>query len=205
MITKTINLYTFGELSDNAKEKARQWWRDRENESFSDDLDLEWIETAAKLLGITFKQRGDKRKESCVWWELHRQGAGASFDATYSYSKGSVKAVAAEFPKDEELNRIARELAVIQKEHRYKVSAVIKSDSRGHYFTDIDIDRGDYDNDWLTSDDAKAVEELFKDFAQWIYKYIAAEWDHRMSDEYVDDAITANEYTFTVTGEFESK
>ena len=37
MRTETIEIYTFDELSDSAKEKARGWWR-------NGDLDYDWYE-----------------------------------------------------------------------------------------------------------------------------------------------------------------
>ena len=54
MTTKTINLFTFDELSDKAKEHAREWWRECEAQDFGGHGELnEPIETAAKLLGIS--------------------------------------------------------------------------------------------------------------------------------------------------------
>lgn len=215
MITKTINLYTFDELSDKAKEKAREWWRESEAQDFGSGGELnEPIETAAKLLGIELKTRdvklmgGGTRQEPCVWWTLHVQGAGASFDATYSYAKGSAKAIRAEFGTDTTLHAIADGLAAIQKKYGYMLRASIKSDSRGHFLeADLELDRARFNISpyrSIADADDEAMRELFRDFAQWIYKYIDAEWDYRMSDESADDSMKANEDTFTVNGKWEN-
>ena len=197
MVTKTITLYEFDELSDDAKEKARDWWRELyEFNSHGDDL--EPVETAARLLGIEFRRHdvglcgGGKRSEPNIWWTLHVQGAGASFDATYSYRKGSLSAIKSEFPKDTALHNIADGLAHLQVRYGYKITALIKSDSRGH-FLEIEVDR-------MSDADDEAMRELFRDFARWIYKFVDAEYTYQTSDEAVDDAIRANEYTFTEAG-----
>jgi hypothetical protein len=43
--------------------------------------------------------------------------------------------------------------------------------------------------------------DLMRDFADWIYKGLEAEYDYRMSDEAVDEAMEVNEYEFTEEGE----
>ena len=44
------------------------------------------------------------------------------------------------------------------------------------------------------------VTEALRDFADWIYRQLEAEYEWRMANEQVDDAITANEYTFDENG-----
>lgn len=211
MTTKTVNLYQFNELTDAAKEKAREWWRECEAQDFGAHGELtESFETAGRLLGIEFKQHevrlmgGGTRSEPNIWWSLHVQGSGASFAGRYSYAKGSVKAIRSEYPEDVELNRIAKELASLQKKYRYSLTAVISTDSREvavhKYSMDVDLDNY---GDGVKEEDAKALLELMRDFADWIYKGINEEYDYRMTEENVDDAIRANEYTFLGTGERE--
>lgn len=206
MITKTVNLFTFGELSDKAKEKARDWFRECEAQDFGGHGELnEPAETAAKLLGIEFKRHsiklhgGGSRSEPCIWWTLHVQGAGASFDGIYIYAKGSIKAVTSEFPKHTELQRIAQGLADIQKHYAYRVTALIRSDTRGHHL-DIELGLDSIHPGGITDSDDESMRDLFRDFARWIYKGIEAEYDYRMSDEAIDDAMQANEYIFTESG-----
>ena len=197
----TVKLFQFDELSDKAKEKARNWWRQCEAESFSSDGELtESAETAAKLLGIDLKTRpvplhgGGTRYEPYIWWQLHVQGSGASFEGSYSYRKGSVKAIKAEFG-DAEIQRIAQGLADLQKKHFYRLTASIKADSRFVHSGGMTIE-----NDDASGETIGELRELLRDFADWIYKGIDAEYSSRMEDEYIDESIRANEYDFREDG-----
>ncbi len=212
MITKTITLYQFNELSDTAKEKARDWWKECESQDFGSfgDVPDEVVETAAKLLGIEFKTRpvklmgGKTRYESCIWWQLDGQGSGASFEATYSYVKGSAKAIAKEFPTNVELNRIARELTDLQKQYAYGITATIETSGREVHKYAMTVDVNGRNGSALPENDADAFRELMRDFADWIWAGINDEYNYRMSDRNVDETIMADEYTFTEDGSRES-
>lgn len=213
MTTKTVNLYQFDELTNAAKEKAREWWRECEAQDFGAHGDLtEAYETAGKLLGIEFKQHavplhsGKTRYEPNIWWSLHVQGSGACFAGEYSYAKGSTKAIRSEFPTDVELNRIAKELASLQKKYNYGLTATISTSGREVHKYSMSIDvtstttKRSFDE---ASKDCDALLELMRDFADWIYKGINEEYDYRMTDENVDDTIRANDYTFMENGKRE--
>jgi hypothetical protein len=206
----TVKLYQFGELSDAAKERAREWWRECEQREFGGFGELfEPAETAAKLLGIEFATHavrligGTDRQEPRIWWSgFSSQGDGASFEGYYSHRKASTVAVRREFPKDEKLHAIADGLTALQKRHGYKLTAKIKrgygAGSYVHKYTmDADVYAGDNGADAET---AKAVLELMRDFAEWIYRGLEAEYEYRMSDENVADAMEANQYEFTGDG-----
>lgn len=206
MTTKTINLYTFDELSSAAKDKAREWWRECEAQDFGGHGELnEPIETAAKLLGIRLRYHdvrllnGKTRQEPNVYWTLHVQGAGASFDGTYRHVAGSLARIKREFPTDAELHRIARGLGNVQARYGYKMTAVVTSDSREH-FLNVDLATDSIKHQGITDADDEAIRELFRDFGLWIYKYIDAEYSYYMEDANVDDAILCNDYTFMADG-----
>lgn len=42
--------------------------------------------------------------------------------------------------------------------------------------------------------------EALRDLARWLYRQLEREYDYLTSDEAVDEAIVANEYSFTVDG-----
>lgn len=201
-------VYKFSELSDKAKEKAREWFREGA-------LDYDWWEfvyedaaTIADLIGIDLRTRpvklcgGGTRREPCIFFSgFSSQGDGACWEGTYSYKKGSVKAVKEHAPQDRELHRIAEGLYEIQRRRFYKVTASVSH--RGHYnhsgCMDIEVDvDGEYNCSVM--DDCREVEQLLRDFADWIYKQLNAEYDYRMSDETVDMDIEANEYEFDEGG-----
>lgn len=52
----------------------------------------------------------------------------------------------------------------------------------------------------MTADAEDAVAEALRDLARWLYRQLKREYECLTSDEAVDEAITANEYTFTATG-----
>lgn len=204
-----VKVYTFEELSDAAKEKARIWWRECESQNFGAFGEIyEPAETAAKLLGIEFEQKavklmgGGTRQESQIYWSgFSSQGDGASFVGSYSYKKGSAKAVRAEFGHDEKLWRIADGLAALQKRHGYQLEARISHE--GHYshsYTmSATVNRKDTGNEASAEVETELL-ELMRDFANWIYRGLEGEYEYRMSDENVDESIEINEYEFTEDG-----
>lgn len=199
-------VYKFSELSDRAKERARDWFR-------QGDLDYDWWEFIyedaahiADLLGIDLRTKrvklmnGDVRYDPCIFFSgFCSQGDGACWEGTYSYKRGSVKAVKEYAPQDRELHRIASGLYDIQRRYFYKLSA--RCSHRGHYShsycMDIDVDFGDFN---YNKDTDEELTQLLRDFADWIYKQLNSEYDYRMSDEAVDEAIESNEYEFNEDG-----
>ena len=202
-----VKHYQFDELSDAAKERAREWWRDAERCDFGAHGELmESAETAAKLIGVEFNMReiklmgGGTRQEPDIRWSgFYCQGDGASFTGRYEYRKGAHKAVRKEFPKDYELHSIADRLLEIQKDHGYKLCATIYQS--GHYVHEHTMTAGTYrsDNGGLKCTD-DTVTDIMRDFARWIYHGLRDEYEYRMSDEQVDDSIKANEYEFLENG-----
>ena len=208
-ITKTV--YTFEELSDSAKEKARDWWRTC-IDSNDVDVGVEDAVNMAALLGIEVNTRkwtnsyGFSGEEAKVYWSVSGcQGDGACFEGYYSYRKGAPAAIKAETGAgredaskgDRELLRIAEELQKIQRCNFYALTA--KTTPRGNYYwMDVDVSRND-DRE-MTEDAEETVTELMRDFASWIYHQIEQENDYLNSDEQIDEAITANEYEFDEDG-----
>jgi hypothetical protein len=212
MRTIEVNLYQFDELSDEAKGKARDWFRELEAQDFDAYGELwEPAEAAAKLLGITFAKTavnlvsGKTRYESDIRYSgFSSQGDGASFVGSYEYAKGSTKAVRKEFPEDADLHAIADALAAIQRKHGYLLTADIsQSGSYVHKYT-MDVEVSKRSNmATLESEDTHmhdAILESMRDFAQWIYDGLRDEYEYCQSDEAVDEGIRANEYEFTEDG-----
>ena len=52
----------------------------------------------------------------------------------------------------------------------------------------------------MTADAEETVMEALRDLARWLYRQLEREYDYLTSDEAVDEAIVANEYSFTVDG-----
>lgn len=205
MATIEEGIYTFDELSDDAKERAREWWREGEARDF--DPDYERFETAAKILGIEFKDNpiqtlgGKMRHESAIYWSgFSSQGDGASFEGSFSPKHSSI-AVREEFGDDPKLFAIADGLTnfhcryILLRGSRDWSAKIIHTGREVHKYSmgaEVEEMEADLSDEFL---------ELMRDFAQWIYDGLESEYDWRMSDEAVDDSITANEYEFTEEGE----
>ena len=193
-IIKT-EVFLFDELTDEAKEKAREWYREGA-------LDYEWWEfiyetakTAGTCLGIDV----DQIYFSGFW----SQGDGACFTGSYAYRKGWRKALRAEFGGEtlDKLTTIGEALQAAQKPAFYKLAASVKNTNRGNdeYSVTIDVDTRDVPETGGRADEDELAYTL-RSFMRWIYRQLEAEYDWLMSDEQVDESIRANEYTFTVDG-----
>lgn len=190
--TVTTNIFTFGELDDDAKEKARDWYREGA-------LDYEWwncvyddAKEIAVLMGIEI--------DDIFFSGFTSQGDGAQFTGRYYYKKGSVAAVKAYAPQDETLHAIAQSLVDIQRPRFYQIYASVER--HGHYChaycTSINVMAEHEMN--APKDVEDAIQEALRDYMNWIYKRLEETHDHLMSDESADDMIMSNEYEFTADG-----
>ena len=206
IVSKTV--YSFSELSDSAKERARDWWRDCENQDFDTSCVFEDAVKCAELIGITIKHHpvklmnGTTRYDPSIYYEgFCVQGSGACFDGSYAYVKGAAKAIRQHAPQDEKLHAIADSLQAIQRKHFYRVEAEMRHAGRYMHSGYMNVEVTLRDSD---SYDAPACEDhirsVMRDFADWIYSQLEAEYTYRMSDENVDESIEINEYEFNEDG-----
>lgn len=205
---KQTPLFLFHQLSDEAKEVARQWFREVAYEDEWWDHVYSDAVQAATLLGIeigTRRGRAGPFDTPAIYFSgFWSQGDGASFEGYYQYAKGSLKAIREEFPTDVELNRIAKELHTIQARYFFKLQ--VRITQSGHYCHShtMSCTTTHADDEWRDVGNAdEYLKEAMRDFADWIYDRLRAEWDWLNADEQVDESIEANEYTFTETGKRE--
>ena len=191
---KTV--YQFNELSDAAKDKAIEDYR-------QDGFDYEWwdyiFEDAKRmgaLMGITV--------DNIYFSGFSSQGDGACFEGSYEYVKGSVKAIRDETgDNDKDLTAIAKGLQAEQRRNFYGLSASVKQ--RGHYShefcTEIDVQDNRDNAPWQVADEVEeAIKDLLRDFMRWIYRSLEREWDYMNSDAAITETIEANEYEFLENG-----
>ena len=220
VIKKTV--YTFDELSESAKDKARQWIRDcnTEDNSWSEFV----IENAARMaefMGLDVCQRrvtlmgGGSRYEPSIYWSgFWSQGDGACFEGSWDASKVNAKGLKDEAPTDTELHRIVDGFAEVARKYP---EGSFTCKHTGHYnhshSTSFDVELNDpKENDleyasteWSVAatkwgEDEETLIELARDFMDWIYKQLEKEWDYQNSDEQIDETIRANEYEFSEDG-----
>lgn len=196
-------VWNYEELSEEAKEKARNKWREN-------GLDYEWwdsvfetVAEAAEMLGIDLRHRtarsatGREWKEPSIYFSgFCSQGDGACFEGNWHYRKGSVRAIRAEFPKDKALHAVALALSKCAGATFYTASAGIVH--RGHYYhpgcMDITV--------WHEQgrDVRDDLSDALRDFANWIYAMLEREYEYLTSDECVAEMLIANEYAFNEDG-----
>jgi hypothetical protein len=194
IITETT-VYKFNELSEEAKEKAIE-------KLYDINTDYEWYDFTycdakeiGAIIGIDIN--------NIYFSGFSFQGDGACFEGSYSYKKGSLKAIKKYAPKDEVLHQIAKNLQAIQSENFYKLHASIKHS--GYYYhencTNIDVYHCDdiYRN--ITKETEGGIKEALRDFMRWIYSTLEKEYDYLTSKENIIETIKANDYEFTAEGD----
>lgn len=193
----TVTLYEYEELSDKAKEKARDWFREGA-------LDYEWWDAVyddfiqvAGILGIEI--RHDKRRGFRICFSgFASQGDGASFEGYYSYSKNAHKKIREYAPEDKVLHSIADQLLEMQKANGYRLIASI--DQSGHYSHSGTMSGEVYKNGEEHYDDPEVM-SLMRELADWLYQRLHDDYVWQMSDETVADNIVCNEYEFYANGQ----
>jgi len=184
-------VYQFNELSERAKDNARQWFRDVSANDDWYDSTFEDVKECGKLIGITI----DKIYFRGFW----SQGDGACFEGSYSYAKAAPATIAAYTGGNETLVRIAKELLEVQRKAFYRLTATVKHSGRYYheYCTDIDVYNNGEIADNVTDE---IISTLLRDFMRWIYRELEKAYNDYMSNETVDDNIRCNEYTFDING-----
>lgn len=169
----TIEVMTFDELSEKAKEKARNWYRD----SSYDDATFAWehIQEDAKA----------------VWLELK------SFDTD---SASFVRDMKGDF-----INGAYSCAQLIKAEHgencdTYKSAALFLLDNEkiNQKYPNANNDSCAEFEEEKETIERFLLNNLLKDYSVMLQ----AELWHMSSDEYIDDTIIANEYTFTEDGKY---
>ncbi len=197
MKTVEIKVYQFDELSDEAKEKAHQWWGDG-------GFDYEWWE----FIYEDFKERAKEAGfdvTNIYWRGFWSQGDGAMFE--YDYMRDKLRL---EFISQLGLSPMRKDWLI----NNTSISGSGKQ--RGHYYHEKSCDHNIYwelDNgdiaygtlfyDWLDSFDANFAEfviDKYEDLCRELYKSLEKEYEYLNSDEAVDETIMLNEYDFDEYG-----
>jgi hypothetical protein len=192
-----VQVFTFEELSEGAKEKARQWWREG-------GLDYKWWE---------FVYEGFKEKATGMGFDVTNiyfsgfwsQGDGAMFE----YHRLDNKLLL-QFVEGLKLSPMRKQWLVN--------NAYVSGSGRhsGHYYHSgccthsiyWQVDNGQLHWStnfyrWIESfveDFEYFIKGLYEELCSELYKSLEKEYEHLMSDEYVDECIIINEYEFLENG-----
>ena len=203
--TVKVTVFSFDELSERAKENARDWWRKGALDYGWWDAVYEYASNVAEILGIDLEQKTVKLMSGRTCYDpaiyfsgFCSQGDGACFDATYRYAKGAAKKIREYAPQDAEIHAIADALQATQRKAFYRLEANIRQS--GRYF-DVEIEVFDREDNYKDIGNAENdIAKSLRDFAHWIYQKLENEHDYLMGDEQVDEAIRSNKYIFDEHG-----
>lgn len=188
-------VYKFSELSESAKGRARDKYRQNHGN------DYEWWECTyedavicAACLGIEVDTK-DHNKPAIYFRGFCSQGDGASFEGRYRYKPDTCAATTGHAPQDEELKAIAEELTLLQLTRRLEghehFGAIIKS--KRDTWIEVEV-FADNDDEPVTAAFADDVTTLLRRFADWIYAQLEAEDEYLNSDEHVDECLADDEF-----------
>ena len=208
--TIEVTVYSFDELSAEAKERAREWWREASasDNDFADHVTDRLLE-AAEALGFRIGTHtvrlygGGSRQEPNVWWSgFYSQGDGASFDGSYSYSKGAAKKLAEHFEGKDlaELQALAHRLEAVQRPAFYSLTASIDQSGRYSHSMTMSASADDTRGHDVKADAEEEIQQVARELADWHWSNLRDAYEWEQADEQVDENIRANEYTFTEQG-----
>ena len=196
--------FKFSELSDSAKQAARDKYLSGE------PFDYKWwdftYEDAVRMgalmgINITSTHHASSHKNhpgydtaDISFSGFCSQGDGASFEGNYWHVPDALQKINSEC-NDKELIRIAEALTLLQITRRIKgfepFSATIRARGRHCHSGNMSVTI-----EYSSEDDLDPIDEiegevakLMRDFADWIYERLEAEYDYLCSDEYVDERL----------------
>jgi len=187
----TVKLYKFDEMSDAAKVKARDWFREI---SVDDSTWAEPVELDAKEIAGMF---GILEPE-LHWSGFGSQGDGASVSGRWYAHGVDLSALEKHAPKDEELQSYLRCIHNNCAQHLDMVGTLT---SIGHYSHEhsIDFNFECAERAWTETQEGEVI-AAFRNFMSWVYAQLEAEYIYRRSDEAIEEDIEANQYEFLESG-----
>lgn len=216
-----VEIFKFDELDDEAKERARQWWRDGGLDYEWWDSTYEWFITLCRLLGVEFATRsgggrknwkGEPVSEPMIFFSgFYTQGSGSSFKTLYCDPFEMAEAVRKKvwIEKGEGNEETFKGIPEPPHHHheawlRSMGAVQVRADNPRDYYisTDWEIES------WVKDRAAAVMEEyakwgceLLEYLNDWLFSALEEEYEYLMSDEQIDETLRINEYEFTKEGE----
>ena len=195
MQANTVYSYTFNELSDSAKETARDNYRQYGLDYEWHDCTIDKTDNALEMIGFN--------NIKISFSGFCSQGDGACFTGNYEYQKGALKDVKEEFPQWEALHELTEQLQLINRRYFYQLAFKLEHSGRYYHENSVTVDYVERLDGFEINGEVELFEELqciVREFMQEIYIMLESEYDHLTSDEQVDEAIIINEYEFDENG-----
>lgn len=213
----------YEDLNDAAKEKAREWWKELEGETWGSDRAPDYYDdfiTCLGFLGIEVKintrvingRKLDPREQRTVqepafqWSGFWSQGDGFVLEGVWRAREVNANGLMEYAPQDQVLHKLCLDAVTIMLREPLGV-ATITTVSAGPGLPymrlgETGTDRFDNDGDELPmdDDDQKAVKDLVERACDWCYDQLESNYEYDTGDEAAEEAIKANEYEFDEDG-----
>lgn len=201
VIEKTV--YQFDELSEQAKEKAREWFRSSWDSADLDCVIADFVHIC-EIIGVRLAyssvklMNGKTRQKPNIYYSVNYcQSDYAAFEGAWFYEKGCKKAIREYAPMDNELHKIVDAWCELQKRNFYQLRANCSERCGSQHVNEVYR----YDDKEVDREPESEVGSLVDDLAGWLYSTLESEVDYQTKDETVDENIRANEYEFYESGE----
>jgi len=199
--TYETTVFEYRELSDKAKARARDWYREG-------GFHYDWWDFVKADFTTILAMAGMHEITDISFSGFCCQGDGASFTGTY-YGRGdALKEIKAHAPQDKRLHEIFESFEALTLALDGPCGAEITRPYGGNYVHECtmyvnDVWRGNRDESMSDDDSGLAMEmlqEVLRRLAKWYYDQLEKEWDHLNSDDAIAESIEANEYEFHMDG-----
>lgn len=221
MRIKATKIYTYAELSDSAKEKARDWLREAQaGDNYFAECATDDFRETLEAFGFDVD-----KKHGLSWSGFWSQDNGASFTGSWHASSFAPAKLLADrpavwpegsgghaCPANAELHRIAGEIAAcaaagllsanVSGADRWGFHMRLESSDHGEpEYATAEAEAADSDRHAEQEETDERFTAAARDLATGFYKTLEAEWDYQNSDEQIAESIEANGYEFTEEGE----
>jgi hypothetical protein len=198
MRTESVKIYSYDELNETAKAKARDWYRGTgaidpgESARYITD---EFI-TVAKACGwnVSFNKYGP-----AIYWDTNP--IDAAFQGAWNAARVDITQLQSDIPgaaskENAEINRIAKGFKTLSLAYPTMfANAEAPRGTHGSMHITSDIDEGELD-----SEIGEQFDTLTKDLCHWLANQINNAIEYENEDETVAENIRCNEYEFTEDG-----
>lgn len=205
-ITKTV--YKFSELSESAKHKAIERYRDSNAGSgdnfWSEHLLETEFPTIASGLGWTIAKPKGRSGLAIYWSGFWSQGDGLAFEGVWRAADIDTLALRKVYAVNKR-SKAYQHLTPVERHHADELHslidryAAIKKAGRTAY-ADATTRRGNRGTVSATSREEEH-QDLYDDLCHYFYKQLEREYEYQTSDESIAETLEANEYEFDEEGE----
>jgi hypothetical protein len=188
----TVNVYTYDELNDIAKQKVL----DEYLNFIIADLDLDHVKedfkTICAYMGVTLKE--DKRGHLCIYTGNldYRTACDSTFEGSYECNLNAQALIEAYAPEDKTLSDIAKNLDELQSQFGYKIIGKVRLDGVTAELSDSDLQ--------LCGSAVYRFTNQMKLLKRWLHEAFSNAYEDATSTESMIRDITANGYEFYDNG-----